>query len=109
VKNWRQLHVGPIYTQNICHRHLNILPTKLLTSDKHDIDSSRLTFMISKMTTVFVLRKLQTALQVILIFNYVTFCFKLPIAVIDIHFKKENCELEIPATVAFNSRNFQVT
>jgi hypothetical protein len=34
MKNWRQLHVRLIYTQNICHRHLKILHTKQNTSDK---------------------------------------------------------------------------
>jgi hypothetical protein len=53
MKNWRQIHMGPIYTQNICHCHQNILPTKPNTSDKHDIDASCLAFDISKMTRVF--------------------------------------------------------
>ena len=99
--------MDPICTQIICHRHLNILLTKPSTSDKRDFDSSRQDFDISKMTRVFVLRNNQTALQMILIFIYVSFYFKLPITVIDIHFKKEHCGLEIPAIVAFNSRNFQ--
>jgi len=73
MKNWRQLHVGLIYSQNICHRHQWILLTKQYTSDKHDVDSSRLDFNISKMTRGFVLRNIQTALRMILIFNYVSF------------------------------------
>jgi len=59
MKNWRQLHVGPFYTQNICYRHLKILITKPSTSDKHDIDLSRLTFNIPKTTKAFVLRNNQ--------------------------------------------------
>jgi hypothetical protein len=55
MKNWRQLHVYPIYTENICHHHLKILITKPHRSDKHDIDSSLLDFDIYKMTCVFVL------------------------------------------------------
>ena len=50
MKYWRQLHVGLIYTQDICHRHHQILLTKQSTSDKHDVDSSRVDFDISKMT-----------------------------------------------------------
>jgi len=57
--NWRQLYVGPFYTQNICHRHLKIPVTKPSTSDKHDIDSSRPAFHVAKTTKVFVLRKNQ--------------------------------------------------
>ena len=59
MKNWRQLHVGLIYTENMCHRHLKILPTKPHNSDKHDVDPSRLAFNISKMTRGFVLRDFQ--------------------------------------------------
>jgi len=59
MKNWWQLHMGPFYTQNICHSHLKIPVTKSPTSDKHDIDSSRLVFHISKTTKVFVLRNNQ--------------------------------------------------
>ena len=40
------------------------------------------------MTRLFVLRNIQTALQMILIFNYVSSYFKLPIDVIDLCFKK---------------------
>jgi len=77
MKNWRQLHVGSIYTQIIWQSHLKILLTKPSTSDKHDIDSSSLAFNISKMTRAFVLRIIQTALKVILIFNYVSFYCKI--------------------------------
>jgi hypothetical protein len=109
MEKWRQLHVGPIYTQNICHRHLKILLMKPPTSDKHDVDSSRLAFNVSKMTGVFVLRNIQTALQMILIFNCVSCYCKMPITVTDIHLKKEHCGLEILNTVSFSSRNFQLT
>ena len=88
MKNRRQLYVGPIYTQNVCHRHLKLLLTKPSTSDKHDFDSSRLAFDISTVTRVFVLRNIRTALQMILISIYVSFYFKLPIAVIDLCFKE---------------------
>ena len=47
------------------------------TSDKHDDDLSLLDFNISKMTRVFVLPNKQTALQMILIFNYVSFYWKI--------------------------------
>jgi len=40
------------------------------------------------MTRVFVLRNIQTALQVSLISLYVSFDFKLPITVVDLCFKK---------------------
>ena len=73
MKNWRQLHVGAIYTQIIWQCHKKFLLTKPSTSDKQYIDSSRLEFNISKMTKAFVLRIIQTALQMILIFNYVSF------------------------------------
>jgi len=69
--------MGPIYTQIICQSHLNIIITKPSTSDKHDIDSSRLDFNISTMTRVFVLRNIQTALQKILIFNSLSFYCKI--------------------------------
>ena len=59
TKNWRQLHVGLIYTQIICHRHQKILLTKQSTSDKLDLDSSRVAFDISKMTRGFVLFNIQ--------------------------------------------------
>jgi len=77
MKNWRHLPVAPIYTQITCHRHLNIILTKPSTSDKHDIDSSRLDFNISTMTRVFVLHTIQTALQKILIFNSPSFYCKI--------------------------------
>jgi len=77
MKYWRHLPVAPIYTQIICHSHLNIILTKPSTSDKHDVDSSRLDFNISKMTRVFVLRTIQTALQKILIFNSLSFYCKI--------------------------------
>jgi len=38
------------------------------TSDKHDVDLSRIEFNVTKMTTVIVLRNNQIALQIILIF-----------------------------------------
>jgi len=50
-----------------------------------------------------------TALKIILILNYVLFYCKLPITEADVRFKKDHCGLEIPATVTFNWRNFQVT
>ena len=65
-----------------------ILPTKPSTSDKQDLDSSCLAFDISKVTRVFVLRNIQTVLQMILISLYASFYFKLPITVIDLCFKK---------------------
>jgi hypothetical protein len=77
MKNWRQFHVGLIYTQNICHRHQKILLTKPPTSDNLDVDSSCLAFNISKTTRVFELRNIQTASQIILIFNYVSFYCKI--------------------------------
>jgi len=40
------------------------------------------------MTSVFLLRNIQTALQMILFFIYLSFYFKLPITVIDLCFKK---------------------
>jgi len=77
MKKWRQLHVGLIYTQIICHRHQKFVLTKLTTLDKPDVDSSRLASDISKTTRVFVLRNIQTASQMILIFNYVSFYWKI--------------------------------
>ena len=77
MQNWRQLHVGPVYTQNIWQCHQKILLTKPSTSDKRDFDLSRLDFNISKMTRLFVLRNIQTFSQVILIFNYVSFYCKI--------------------------------
>jgi hypothetical protein len=77
MKMWRQLRVGSIYTQILCHRHQKILLTKPSISDKHDIDISFLDFNISKMTRVFVLRNNQTVLQMILIFNYLPFYCKI--------------------------------
>ena len=65
-----------------------ILPTKPSTADTQDLDSSCLAFDISKMSRVFVLRNNQTALQIILIFIYASFYFKLPITVVDVCFKK---------------------
>jgi hypothetical protein len=59
MKNCRQLHVGPFYTQNVCHRHLKLPITKLPTSDKPDIDSSRINLHISKTANVFALRNKQ--------------------------------------------------
>ena len=47
------------------------------TSDKHDVDLSLLDFNISEMTRVFLLRNNHTALQMILIFNYVSFYWKI--------------------------------
>jgi len=88
LKMWRQLHVGSIYTQIIWQCHQKILLTKPSTSDKHDIDSSCLDFNISKMTRTFVLGIIQTALQMILIFNYAAFYWKLPINERDVCFKK---------------------
>ena len=60
MKNWRQLHVDPIYTKIICQSYLKFLLTKPSTSDKHDIDLSRLDFNIFKMTILFVLSNIQT-------------------------------------------------
>ena len=77
MKMWRQLRLGSIYTQILCHRHQKILLTKLSPSDKHDIDLSRRDFNISKMTRLFVLRSIQNVLQMILIFNYVSFYWKI--------------------------------
>ena len=85
---WPQLHVGSIYTQILCQRHQKILLTKPFTSDKHEVDSPRLDFNISKMTRTSLLHNIQTAQQMILLFNYVSLYFKLPIAVIDLFFKK---------------------
>ena len=76
MKKCRQLRVRPIYTQITCHRHLKFLLTKRLTSDKHDIDSSSLDFNISKVAIVFILRNIQTVLQKLLYFNYVSFSCK---------------------------------
>ena len=59
MQNWRQLHVGLIYNQNIRQRHLKILLTKPPNSNKHNVDPSRLAFNISKMTRGFVLRDFQ--------------------------------------------------
>ena len=88
MKNWRELHVGPIYIQIIWQCHQKILLKKSSTSDKRDFDSSRLDFNISKMPAVFVQRNIQTALQIVLIFIYLSFYFKLPITVTDLCFKK---------------------
>jgi len=71
MKYWRQLHVGTIYNQIICHGQLKILLTKPSTSDKPDIDLSLLVYNINKVTIVFVLRNIQAVLQLIFIFNCV--------------------------------------
>jgi hypothetical protein len=86
TKNWRQLHVGLIYTQIICHRHQKFLLTKQSTSDKYDVDASRAAFDISKLSRGSLTFK--PALQTILIFNYVSFRCNLPITEIDVCFKK---------------------
>jgi len=88
MKNRRQLHVGPIYIEIIWQCHQKILLKKSSTSDKRDFDSSGLDFNISKMPAVFVQRNIQTALQIVLIFIYLSFYFKLPITVTDLCFKK---------------------
>ena len=77
MKNWRQLPVGLIYTQNSCHRHQKPLLTKQSTSDKHDVDSSRVAFDISRTTRGIVLRNIENALEMILIFNYRSFYCKI--------------------------------
>ena len=77
MKMWRKLRVGSIYTQILCHQDQKILLTKPHTSDKHDVDLSHIACNISKMTRVFVLRNNQTALEVILIFIYVSFHCKI--------------------------------
>jgi len=59
MKNWRHLHVGLIYSHNICHRYQYILLTKQSTSDKHDVDSSCVGFDISEMKRGFVLFNIQ--------------------------------------------------
>jgi hypothetical protein len=73
MKNCRQLQVGLIYTQNTCNRHQKILLTKHPTSDNLEVDSSRLDFNTSKTTRVFEHRNIQTASQMILISNYMSF------------------------------------
>ena len=77
MKNSRQFHVGPIYTKIICHGHLKVLLTKPFTSDKPDINLSTLDFNIPLFTIIFILRNIQTVLQLILIFNYVSFYCKI--------------------------------
>ena len=50
---------------------------KQSTSDKHDVDSSRVAFDISKMTIGFVLRKIQDCFKNDFIFKYVSLHFKI--------------------------------